>query len=69
MVYDVKGDGRLALKASYGKYVGAGSGSGTSNGPRASQVNQCHSNVHVQRLERHDSRSFRKRTGRAVLYT
>jgi hypothetical protein len=39
MVYDVKGDGRLALKASYGKYVGAGSGSGTSNGPRASQVN------------------------------
>jgi len=39
MVYDVRGDGRLALKASYGKYVGAGSGAGTSNGPRASQVN------------------------------
>ncbi len=39
MVYDVKGDGKLALKVSYGKYVGAGSGNGTSNGPTGSNVN------------------------------
>ncbi len=38
VIYDVKGNGRLALKASYGKYAGAGSGSGAS-GPTASNVN------------------------------
>jgi hypothetical protein len=39
MVYDVKGDGRLALKASYGKYVGAGSGTGSASGPTGNGVN------------------------------
>lgn len=36
-VYDLKGDGRLALKASYGRYTGAGSGG--ANGPVANSVN------------------------------
>ena len=36
-VYDVKGDGKLALKASYGKYTGAGSSG--ANGPVASSIN------------------------------
>ena len=36
-VYDVKGNGRLALKASYGRYTGAGSQ--TANGPVASNIN------------------------------
>jgi len=39
VVYDVRGDGRLVLKASYGKYVGAGSGVGASSGPTANNVN------------------------------
>jgi hypothetical protein len=39
MVYDLKGDGRIALKASYGKYVGAGSGVGSSSGPTGNNVN------------------------------
>jgi hypothetical protein len=38
-IYDVKGNGRLALKATYGKYAGAGSGSGSASGPTASSVN------------------------------
>src|SRR5262245_46141966 len=36
-VYDVRGDGKIALKASYGKYTGAGSQG--ANGPVASNVN------------------------------
>ncbi|MBI4474205.1 MAG: TonB-dependent receptor, partial [Acidobacteria bacterium] len=36
-VYDVKGNGKLALKASYGRY--SGSGSQGANGPVASNVN------------------------------
>ena len=60
MVYDVRGDGRLAIKASYGKYVGAGSGSGTSNGPaRQPGEHERHQDLHVQRLERHASCRFR----------
>lgn len=39
MVYDVRGDGKLALKASYGRYAGGGSGTGTNPGPGASDVN------------------------------
>lgn len=39
VVYDVKGDGKLALKASYGRYAGGGSGTSTSPGPRANDVN------------------------------
>jgi hypothetical protein len=38
-VYDLKGDGKIALKASYGKYAGAGSTSGGASGPVASNVN------------------------------
>jgi len=38
-VYDLKGDGRIALKGSYGKYAGAGSTSGGASGPVASNVN------------------------------
>jgi len=36
-VYDLKGDGKIALKASYGRYTGAGSSG--ANGPVASNVN------------------------------
>jgi Carboxypeptidase regulatory-like domain len=36
-VYDLKGDGKVALKASYGRYTG--SGAGNANGPVASNVN------------------------------
>ena len=36
-VYDVRGNGKIALKASYGKYTGAGSSG--ANGPTASNVN------------------------------
>jgi hypothetical protein len=38
-VYDIKGDGKIALKGSYGRYAGAGSTSGGASGPVASNVN------------------------------
>jgi hypothetical protein len=41
VAYDVKGDGTLALKASYGRYAGAGTGPGASPGPSGSNVNQA----------------------------
>jgi len=39
LAYDVLGNGRLALKASYGRYAGAGTNPGDSAGPGASSVN------------------------------
>jgi hypothetical protein len=39
VVYDVKGDGRLALKASYGRYAGSGSSTTVNPGPGAANVN------------------------------
>lgn len=39
MVYDIRGNGRVALKASYGRYSAAGSGVTAASGPVASQVN------------------------------
>jgi hypothetical protein len=39
--YDVMGDGRIALKASYGRYAGAGSSPGSSPGPTGNNVNQA----------------------------
>jgi len=41
VAYDVRGDGKLALKASYGRYAGAGTGPGASPGPSGSNVNQA----------------------------
>jgi len=41
VAYDVMGDGKLALKASYGRYAGAGSSPGSSSGPSGSTVNQA----------------------------
>jgi hypothetical protein len=38
-VYDVTGEGRLAVKASYGRYVGGSSGASANPGPGASDVN------------------------------
>lgn len=38
-VYDVTGEGRVALKASYGRYVGGSSGSSANPGPGASNTN------------------------------
>lgn len=39
VVYDVTGEGRIALKASYGRYVGGSSGASANPGPGASDVN------------------------------
>jgi hypothetical protein len=39
LIYDVTGTGRVAVKASYGRYAAAGSGPGASTGPTASDVN------------------------------
>jgi Carboxypeptidase regulatory-like domain len=39
LAYDVRGDGRLALKASYGRYAGGGSGTTSTPAPRAGSVN------------------------------
>lgn len=39
MVYDVTGTGRIAIKASYGRYAASGSGVNASAGPVASSVN------------------------------
>jgi hypothetical protein len=39
VVYDVTGEGRVAFKASYGRYVGGGSGATTNPGPGADDVN------------------------------
>ena len=41
MAYDVKGDGTLAFKLSYGRYSGAGSAPGAQPGPGGSNVNQA----------------------------
>src|SRR5204863_5237009 len=41
LAYDVRGDGKLALKASYGRYAGAGTAPGASPGPSGSSVNQA----------------------------
>ncbi|MBI4473959.1 MAG: TonB-dependent receptor [Acidobacteria bacterium] len=41
VAYDVKGDGTLAFKASYGRYAGAGTGPGASPGPSGANVNQA----------------------------
>jgi hypothetical protein len=38
-VYDVTGEGRVALKASYGRYVGGSSGASANPGPGASDTN------------------------------
>jgi hypothetical protein len=38
-VYDVTGEGRIALKGSYGRYVGGSSGASANPGPGASDVN------------------------------
>jgi hypothetical protein len=38
-VYDVTGQGRVALRASYGRYVGGSSGSSANPGPGAADVN------------------------------
>jgi hypothetical protein len=39
--YDVRGDGKLAFKMSYGRYSGAGTAPGASPGPSGSNVNQA----------------------------
>lgn len=39
VIYDVTGEGRVALKASYAKYAGAGSGPNAATGPVAASVN------------------------------
>ena len=39
IAYDLFGNGRVALKASYGKYIGVGSGLQAAPGPTASNVN------------------------------
>jgi Carboxypeptidase regulatory-like domain/TonB dependent receptor-like, beta-barrel len=39
LIYDVTGNGRVALKASYGKYAASGSGVTAASGPVASSVN------------------------------
>jgi Carboxypeptidase regulatory-like domain len=44
-VYDVTGSGKVALKASYGRYAAAGSGVTAAAGPVASQVNPASSLV------------------------
>jgi hypothetical protein len=38
-IYDLTGNGRVALKASYGRYAAAGSGPTASSGPTAADVN------------------------------
>jgi hypothetical protein len=38
-VYDVTGEGRVALKGSYGRYVGGSSGASANPGPGASDIN------------------------------
>jgi hypothetical protein len=44
-VYDISGNGRVALKASYGRYSAAGSGVTAAAGPVASQVNPANTLV------------------------
>ncbi|MGQ0734819.1 MAG: carboxypeptidase regulatory-like domain-containing protein [Acidobacteriota bacterium] len=39
VIYDITGSGRVALKASYGKYAASGSGVNAASGPVASSVN------------------------------
>ena len=39
LIYDLSGNGRMAVKASYGRYAGSGSGVNASSGPVASDVN------------------------------
>jgi hypothetical protein len=41
VAYDVRGDGKIALKFSYGRYGGAGTAPGASPGPSGSNVNQA----------------------------
>ena len=38
-IYDLTGNGRVALKASYGRYAASGSGVNAASGPVASSVN------------------------------
>jgi hypothetical protein len=38
-IYDLTGQGRISLRASYGRYVGGGSGTGTNPAPGAGDVN------------------------------
>jgi hypothetical protein len=39
LIYDISGNGRIALKTSYGRYAASGSGVNASSGPVASSVN------------------------------
>jgi len=39
VIYDLSGNGRVAVKGSYGRYAGSGSGVNASSGPVASDVN------------------------------
>jgi len=39
LIYDVSGNGRMAVKASYGRYAASGSGVNASSGPVANDVN------------------------------
>jgi carboxypeptidase family protein len=39
LIYDLRGNGRVALKASYGRYAAAGSGPSAASGPVAGDVN------------------------------
>src|SRR5205814_4101761 len=41
VAYDVQGNGKLALKASYGRYAGAGTSPGAIPGPGGNTVNQA----------------------------
>ncbi len=38
-IYDVTGEGRVAVRASYGRYVGGSSGASANPGPGADNVN------------------------------
>ena len=48
-IYDLTGNGRVALKASYGRYGGAGSGVNASSGPVANDVNPAATRTNTYR--------------------
>ena len=54
-IYDLTGNGRVALKASYGRYAAAGSGPTASSGPTAADVNPAAMTTSTLSLERPDS--------------
>src|SRR4029453_548103 len=51
-IYDLTGNGKVALKASYGRYAAAGSGVNDASGPVANSVNPATARTNTYRWTR-----------------